>query len=404
VIGLTGGQDWSIRGVAVTADGVRHETEATTVSVAAPPSALPRFVLQSSVAADRDNPDALLFVLVVQEDDSRIVALDENAEYAWWMESEGRRDIDGLHAEPGGGGLVFTHFGVNDTAGTGIGHVRFDGTVTRYDPAPEGHHDAIARADGVQFYIRAELTENAPLEGGTETTLSADSIWRLDAGADTPRRLFGFSDGYPHEPWRTCAHFNQETAGGGHDFSHSNSLMLDEAEGEVLVMSKNLDSLTAVDAESGEFKWQIGGRYSDFRDVAGDDPPDDETAWRVDGPAKTWWSHGHMSDYWRDGMLVFDNGYHHNEVVSRVVEYRIDHDAKTIEKVQDWPSPAGTFNPILGDARRLPNGNRMLAYTLEGRVSEVTATGDVVWDAVLELGAGAGRLVVVDDPYAEDTP
>ena len=107
-----------------------------------------------------------------------------------------------------------------------------------------------------------------------------------------------------------------------------------------------------------------------------------------------------MSDYWGEGMLVFDNGYHHLKLVSRVVEYRIDHDARTLEKVQEWESPAGAFSPVLGDAQRLPNGNRLLAYMLEGRVTEVTTDGDVVWDAVLELGAGVGRITHVPDVYA----
>ncbi len=399
VIGLTGGQSWDLRAVVIGEDGVRGESDVLTVEVAPPPSGLPRFLLQSADPDRQPNLQGLHFVSIIQDGNAWLAAVDENGDYAWWLESENNRDIDALHTSADGTGLLYTHFGLSG-ADTGIGHIQFDGTGASYTPAPEGHHDALEAADGTLYYISAELSEDTVIEGGETRDVSTDTIMRIPPGTTESELMFSFPDDYPHSPYRTCGHFDKEKAGGGYDFSHTNSVMLDEDAGQLLFMSKNLDSLTAIDVDSGDFLWQIGGRWSDYTDVAGDDPPDDDGAWKVDGANLTWWSHGHMSDYWHDGMLVFDNGYHHFEMSSRVVEYRIDHEARTIEKVQEWASPSGTFSPVLGDARRLPNGHRLLAFMLEGRLLEVTPEGETVWDIGLELGAGIGRITHVPDIYA----
>lgn len=399
VIGLTGGQSWDLRAVVIGADGERGESEVLTVEVVAPPSELQRFVLLSADAEREPNLQSLHFVSVIQDGNAWLAAVDENGDYAWWLESENNRDIDALHTAVSGTGLLYTHFGTA-AEDAGIGHIQFDGSGAGYTVAYPAHLDARDATDGTHYYLSAETMRNVQLEDGTVTDLRTDTVRRIPAGATESETLFSFEEKFPHPYYRTCNHFDEERPAGGLDFSHINSLMIDEDAGQVLILSKNLDALMSMDIQSGEFLWQIGGRWSDYRDVDGDQPPTNDQAWQVDGPNATWWSHAHMSDYWHDGMLVFDNGAHHGVMTSRVVEYSIDHDAKTIEKVNEWPSPSGTFTPALGDGRRLPNGNRLLAFMLEGRLLEVTPEGETVWDIGLELGAGIGRVTHVPDIYA----
>ena len=106
-----------------------------------------------------------------------------------------------------------------------------------------------------------------------------------------------------------------------------------------------------------------------------------------------------MSHFWGDGFLVFDNGYHHAEMSSRVVEYTIDPEAHTLQKVWEFASETGVFNPLLGDARRLPNGNTLVSWTISGMLTEITPDGVVVWRASVDLGSATGRLVYVSDIY-----
>lgn len=106
-----------------------------------------------------------------------------------------------------------------------------------------------------------------------------------------------------------------------------------------------------------------------------------------------------MSHFWGDGFLVFDNGYHHPDLVSRVVEYHIDPEARTLKKVWEFASETSDFNPLLGDAKRLPNGNTLVSWTISGMVTEISPEGEVVWRASGDLGGATGRLVYVPDIY-----
>jgi outer membrane protein assembly factor BamB len=98
-----------------------------------------------------------------------------------------------------------------------------------------------------------------------------------------------------------------------------------------------------------------------------------------------------MSQAWSDGFVVFDNGYHHQPAVSRAVEYALDVEARTIERVWSFTSENSTFNPVLGDVLKLEN-TYLVSWTVEGMLTEITPDGTVVWRASSELGTATGRL------------
>jgi outer membrane protein assembly factor BamB len=110
--------------------------------------------------------------------------------------------------------------------------------------------------------------------------------------------------------------------------------------------------------------------------------------------------HGHLSDLWEDGALVFDNGDHRPDLRSRVVEYRLDLQAGTFQQTWEYWHPEGMHIPILGDARRLPDGNKLIAWSSQGRLVEVTPDGDEVWSVQTDVGAIWGRVRWLDDLYA----
>ena len=141
-------------------------------------------------------------------------------------------------------------------------------------------------------------------------------------------------------------------------------------------MAKNLDSLHKLDASTGEVLWQMGGVGSDFLMTGG-----------FDG----WWSHGHMSWIQGDVALIFDNGYHHDPMVSGVRGYRFDEAARTVSLEFSWVDPDDRFIPLLGDIRLLDNGNYLTVWTSAGLARELTPAGDVVWQAELGVGSAMGR-------------
>lgn len=403
---LTEGRTWYFRAVAVDDGGDRWESEVATLDVPYAPSSLPRFTIADTSESDID-PNALVFTSLLQDGTSWLVGLNREGEYVWWWQSDGDVDIDSVHAAADGKGLAFTHFRQNDRPYAGVVTVDFDGGSWITTDGPDGHHDGLQLPDGSIAFIAAEQTSGVILEDGSSADISSDRVELAALGAmkaEPPTTLFSWLDDYPHQPWHTCYHFDDDSAAGGHDYTHANSLMYDADRDALLVVSKNLDALLSIDRQTGVINWQAGGRYGDIVDVDGDDPPDDANAWNVEGPNGTWWSHGHMSHFWGTGFAMFDNGYHHPDMVSRFVEYELDQDAKTLQKVFEFRSETEVFNPLLGDVRKLSNGNYLVSWTIQGMVTEVTPNSEVVWRASVDIGAATGRLVYVPDIYGGVPP
>ena len=106
-----------------------------------------------------------------------------------------------------------------------------------------------------------------------------------------------------------------------------------------------------IDRATGELTARMGP-HADFTllDEAGAELPDSE-----------WFYGQHDPEYTEDGrMLLHDNGNDRpGGEYTRVAEFQIDLDAETVTKLWDW-TEAGWYNPIVGDADRLPNGNVLI--------------------------------------------
>ena len=130
---------------------------------------------------------------------------------------------------------------------------------------------------------------------------------------------------------------------------------------------RHFDAVVRFDG-NGAIRWWLGGRLNTLDPLDGAAPP----------------RHGHFSEAWSDGMLVFDNGNHVPDAVTRIVEYAIDAEAQTYREVWSYDHPEGGFFAARGDARRLPGGNVLVAWTGNGQIWEITREGDVVWRADTE--------------------
>jgi len=396
ILGLSGGETWSLRAVTVDAAGERWQSDLVEVAVAAPPASLPRFSV-GEAAEDRIDPGLVVFTTLLMDGEGWIVGLDRDGDYVWWWASEDGVDVPSIHLDAAGDGLVFLDQGKWGDPQNGILDLSFHGDRLEHTLAPDGHHDAIQLPDGRLAWLRGEVRDAVELDSGESLTLAYDTVAETGPGSITATADVRFSvlDDLDYRPWRMCKHFDDTGPGGGSDYTHANSLMYDSDTDAFWLMSKNLDALLSVDRGSGAVNWQAGGRYSSLVDVAGDPAPADAEA--VDGPNATWWSHGHMSDAWGDGFLVFDNGYHHATRESRVVEYTLDPAAGTVQKVWEYPAEEGAFNPLLGDAVRLADGDTLISWGLSGELTEVTPEGEVVWRATVDLGAAVGRIVAMPE-------
>ena len=140
------------------------------------------------------------------------------------------------------------------------------------------------------------------------------------------------------------------------EWTHANTV--DElSDGNIILCFRNISTVVIIDRQTEKIVWKLG------YDVL---------------------AQPHVPNELPNGnLLIFDNGQHRqNEAVnySRVIEI----DRQTKEIVWEYKDdPAQSFySPYLSGAQRLPNGNTLIVEGSFGRIFEVTAAGEVVWEYV----------------------
>jgi len=397
LLGLKAGREYTVVVHVADGDGVEWVSEPATVQLAAAPSELPLFTVTDVDEAAWEG-DGFLLTSVISAGPSWVVIVDRDGDYVWWTEGA-HGPILGVERSADGRRLTWLENNPGEDGADGGARTRaLDLSGNSFAEGVSAHHASLELPDGRVAWIGYE-TRTVELADRT-ITVTADTILEADADAvGEPSTRWSFLDDYPHGVWNVCHHASEEgyDAGAG-DLTHGNSLMYDEAQDDFLFMARNLDALMRIDRQTGELIWQIGGKYGEFDDVAGDTVDPDDAA-EVDGPAQTWWSHGHMSHWWDGGFAVFDNGYHHADKQSRAVVYAYDEAARTITRGRTYESDAHDFEGVLGDAKLLSGGDLLVTWTLTGVIEEVDPAGRAVWRASVELGHTFGRTTYFDSLY-----
>jgi len=256
----------------------------------------------------------------------------------------------------------------------------FDGRLLSVTEAPEAHHDVLELADGRLAWLE-HVEGVSPLPANPEAPISTDIVMvGPEGGRGEP--AFSFFEDYSVDPYWVCDHMEKgQRIPGHHQWTHSNSIV--QAPGrddELGVLSRNLDGLVWFDLDSGAIHDQLGGEQGTV-DLGGEA-----------------FDHPHMSHAPdADTVLLFDNRLHTKED-SRVVEVAVDREAGTAEVVWSYDHPDIGNVGFLGDARRLPGGNTLIAWTDERRLTEVTPEGDIVWELRIDGIKYIGRVELWDGP------
>jgi len=101
-------------------------------------------------------------------------------------------------------------------------------------------------------------------------------------------------------------------------------------------------------------------------------------------------------------ILIFDNG------TARGYSAAVEIDPRTNEEVWRYEDRAGFFSAYRSGVQRLPNGNTLIAESDAGRIFEVTAEKEVVWDYynpfLSQAPGNQGLHVYRATRYAYDDP
>ena len=252
-----------------------------------------------------------------------------------------------------------THY-INGKPGKGGAALEADwkGRVLWEVRHPDHHHDGIRLKNGnVLLICLARLPGDLipKIQGGLpgtehngemysdyliEMTTSGRIVWEwhawehLDPGKD---RITAVQD--PRDEW-----------------THANGLA-ELPNGNIVVSFRHISTVIIIDRSTGDIIWKLGA------------PP---------------LSGQHAPTPLHNGnLLLFDNGPHrldHSMPFSRIIEVELA--SKQIVWKYQEQRESEFFSPRRSNAQRLPNGNTLICESDFGRLFEVTAQGELVWEYV----------------------
>ena len=161
------------------------------------------------------------------------------------------------------------------------------------------------------------------------------------------------------------------------DYVHTNSVAVD-ADGNIVISSRNLGECTKINRETGEIMWRLGGKYNQFEFIDEEDTIDYQHDLK---PVP-----GVPGNY-----TIFDNGNHRG--YSRVVEYQLDTVAMTATKVWEYRPEPQILTNAMGNAQRLDNGNTLINWAggNSPKATEVTPEGEKVYEGNFAVPVSAYR-------------
>jgi arylsulfate sulfotransferase len=195
------------------------------------------------------------------------------------------------------------------------------------------------------------------------------------------------------------------------DWSHGNAVVVDPADGGIVVSLRNQDAVVKFSRDAGELVWILGphGRWEAPWSDALLTPTTQSSGDR--GSPFEWSYHQHAPMFMPDGaVLLFDNGNGRaippdpeldtEERYSRAVEYRIDEATRAVTQTWAYGGPDDPwYSGALGDADLLPaTGNVLVVDGFEmlpddsryARLFEVTRDdpAQVVWEVEIRDETG----------------
>lgn len=416
VTGLKAGRTYRYLPKTRLADGTVLEGPEGELVVPAGPALSP----PSLSAPDAEVPTGYLVTSLVEPDGGYVIVLDPDGDLVWWYDTGhvGSPPQDLAPFVPGWDGATIPSTSRFDEASASIlvhftdGNRALDVGTLRRVPldamvpqdvvstrTPMGHHDFVLNSQSRTVAFLAYTTSD--VDGtiwASDAVVESEEGVRSEAGGGR-RLIWDWFTGFDETPVLFDGLQEAFLVEGLADleWTHSNSLMFDEDAGAYFVLSKFLDALARIDRTTGELEWVLGGPYSEFT------LPGGAPVWTaLDDTAL--WSHGHMSHLWYDpatltgGFVMFDNGYYHpsqdglSQGWSRVVEYRFDEVARTVEEVRAYAEPDGGFTALMGDARKLPSGAFLVGWSSLGRVEEIGPDDVVRWRLETPPGTLPGRV------------
>ncbi|RKQ88004.1 arylsulfotransferase ASST [Solirubrobacter pauli] len=154
------------------------------------------------------------------------------------------------------------------------------------------------------------------------------------------------------------------------EYFHVNSAEV-TPDGNFLISARNTSGVYKIDRRTGKILWRLGGKKSDFKLGKGV---------RFD------WQHSARQQ--ADGTInIYDNSAAPpTRKSSRVINVRLDEQAKTATLTRAFKHPLGLLSASQGNVETLPNGNLFVGWGSQRWFTEFDPQGNVVFDGRIARG------------------
>jgi hypothetical protein len=232
------------------------------------------------------------------------------------------------------------------------------------------------QADLHEFQITPQRTALITVYDAIDCNLSAVGGPADGAVADTLLQEIDLKTGLVMYEWHSLDHVPLQDSYASaaptsraepYDYFHINSIDLIQ-DGDLLVDSRNTWAAYDVDAQTGQVRWQLGGRHSSFKLGPGAAP-----AWQHDARQQP------------DGAITFfDNGaFPQAHPQSRAIELTLDPANMTATLARSYEHQNPLVAGSQGNVQALANGDWMVGWGQAGYLSEIGPTGQVLFNAHL---------------------
>jgi hypothetical protein len=222
------------------------------------------------------------------------------------------------------------------------------------------------------------------------TVLPDESVafyaYPMDASGKCPAMNTGCDDIKEYAPStgtvRTIV--NAGAVQGGATACHVNNIQYLDDDKTLVFSDLDSQSVVKVKRSDGTRVWVINGSKGT---ITGD-------AWNGTGDPWKGSQHGiHVLGV--DRFLLFNNNarpYGGDGKGSIAMDYKVDLTGKKFTRTWSYQPSDGIQNDVMGDVQRLPNGNTVVAYSTQGVLHEVDASGKVLQELTWPLGAAFGYI------------
>lgn len=153
------------------------------------------------------------------------------------------------------------------------------------------------------------------------------------------------------------------SAPSAYDPYHLNAISADTAD-TLLLSARHTHTVYSLDRKTGEIRWRLGGKKSDFT---------------VDQLAAFAWQHDARRQSATE-ISMFDNHVNTSKGTSRGLVLTVDEAAKTARLKQEY-ADKNHVGYAMGSTQLLQNGNVLVGWGTQPYATEFTSDGTAVWEA-----------------------